>query len=61
MDDLDVVQMMGRAGRPQFDTDGVCVIMTEDSKKDHYVAMTQGRTVIESTLHRSLMWASFIK
>jgi hypothetical protein len=29
----DILQMMGRAGRPQFDDIGVAVIMCEDSKK----------------------------
>ena len=29
----DVLQMMGRAGRPQFDKEGVAVIMCEESKK----------------------------
>lgn len=28
-----LLQMIGRAGRPQFDTSGVAVIMTQDSKK----------------------------
>jgi len=30
----DVLQMMGRAGRPQFDKEGVAVIMCEESKKN---------------------------
>ena len=29
----DILQMMGRAGRPQFDKEGVAVIMCEESKK----------------------------
>jgi ATP-dependent DNA helicase HFM1/MER3 len=28
MSELDVLQMLGRAGRPQFDTSAVAVIMT---------------------------------
>lgn len=28
-----ILQMIGRAGRPQFDTSGVAVIMTQESKK----------------------------
>ncbi|PWN88358.1 P-loop containing nucleoside triphosphate hydrolase protein [Acaromyces ingoldii] len=55
MDDLDILQMMGRAGRPQFDREGVCVIMTENNRKDYYVAMARGETPIESTLHLSLI------
>lgn len=29
----DILQMMGRAGRPQFDKEGVAVVMCEESKK----------------------------
>lgn len=31
--DLDVLQMTGRAGRPQFDKTGVAVIVTEPEKE----------------------------
>ena len=32
----DVLQMMGRAGRPQFDDSGIAVIMVHDVKKNFY-------------------------
>lgn len=32
----DVLQMMGRAGRPQFDDQGVAVIYVHDIKKHFY-------------------------
>lgn len=32
----DVLQMMGRAGRPQYDQHGVAVIMVADAKKSFY-------------------------
>lgn len=32
----DIIQMVGRAGRPQFDTSGVCVIMTDYEMVPHY-------------------------
>ena len=32
----DVLQMMGRAGRPQYDDCGVAVILVHDIKKDFY-------------------------
>ena len=32
----DVLQMMGRAGRPQFDEHGVAVILVHDIKKHFY-------------------------
>ena len=33
---LDVLQMMGRAGRPQFDDQGKAVILVHDVKKHFY-------------------------
>lgn len=32
----DVLQMMGRAGRPQFDDHGVAVVFVHDIKKEYY-------------------------
>lgn len=32
----DVLQMMGRAGRPQYDDHGVAVILVHDTKKHFY-------------------------
>lgn len=32
----DVLQMMGRAGRPQYDDKGVAVILVHDVKKHYY-------------------------
>ncbi|XP_077534711.1 putative ATP-dependent DNA helicase HFM1 [Haemaphysalis longicornis] len=48
--DLVLEQMVGRAGRPQFDTCGTAVIMTKAELKAHYDAQCQGRTVLESNL-----------
>ena len=33
---LEMLQMIGRAGRPQFDTEGLAIIMTENDKVNHY-------------------------
>ncbi|KAL3186310.1 hypothetical protein MRX96_028035 [Rhipicephalus microplus] len=44
-------QMVGRAGRPQYDTCGTAVIMTKSSLKEEYEA--QGQSVLESSLLRS--------
>ncbi|KAI0723937.1 P-loop containing nucleoside triphosphate hydrolase protein [Cerioporus squamosus] len=52
--DLDVMQMIGRAGRPQFDKEGVAVIMCEQELETKYRALAQGQTVLESSLHLSL-------
>ncbi|KAF3912064.1 hypothetical protein ABW21_db0202323 [Orbilia brochopaga] len=46
--DLEVMQMIGRAGRPQFDTTGVAVIMTRKEKKDRYERMISGTEKLES-------------
>lgn len=46
--ELDIIQMMGRAGRPQFDTYGTAVILTTDSMKSHYENFINGSTAIES-------------
>lgn len=32
----DVLQMIGRAGRPQFDDSGVAVVLVQDIKKNFY-------------------------
>ncbi|KAE8223277.1 hypothetical protein CF319_g3670 [Tilletia indica] len=53
--DLDFVQMIGRAGRPQFDTEGVAVVMTETTQKQHYMDLASGNTVIESSLAAELV------
>jgi activating signal cointegrator complex subunit 3 len=44
---LDVQQIFGRAGRPQFDTSGEATIITAHSKLAHYLG--EGRE--EGTMH----------
>ncbi|KAF3926419.1 hypothetical protein AA313_de0205441 [Arthrobotrys entomopaga] len=53
--DLEVMQMLGRAGRPQFDTTGVAVIMTRKEKRDRYEKMISGTEKLESCLHLNLI------
>jgi ATP-dependent DNA helicase HFM1/MER3 len=50
----DVLQMIGRAGRPQFDTFGVAVILTALDQKSNYDQMLENKTVLESSLHKNL-------
>ncbi|GLB34810.1 putative sec63 Brl domain containing protein [Lyophyllum shimeji] len=52
--DLDVMQMLGRAGRPQFDRDGIALILCEESLENKYRALVQGKTILESSLHTNL-------
>lgn len=53
--DLEIMQMLGRAGRPQFDNSAVAVIMTRLDKADRYKKMISGQDVLESTLHLNLI------
>lgn len=52
--ELDLMQMMGRAGRPQFETKGACVIMTDASQKDRYIRLVKGTENLESSLHLNI-------
>jgi ATP-dependent DNA helicase HFM1/MER3 len=46
--DLEVIQMLGRAGRPQFDSTAVAVIMTKQEKVRYYDQMVSGNEILES-------------
>nr|XP_006818661.1 PREDICTED: probable ATP-dependent DNA helicase HFM1-like [Saccoglossus kowalevskii] len=50
-----VLQMIGRAGRPQFDTTATAVIMTRFNTKKKYEALLNGTQNIESSLHLHIM------
>lgn len=45
---LDVLQMFGRAGRPQYETHGVSYICTTSDKVDHYITAVNQQVPIES-------------
>ena len=45
---LDVLQIFGRAGRPQFDTSGHGVIITTHDKLSHYLSLLTNQFPIES-------------
>ncbi|NXV71969.1 HFM1 helicase, partial [Atlantisia rogersi] len=53
--ETDILQMIGRAGRPQFDTTATAVIMTRWSTRMKYIQMLNGADIIESSLHRHLV------
>ncbi|KAF7922103.1 uncharacterized protein EAE98_008314 [Botrytis deweyae] len=53
--DLEVMQMLGRAGRPQFDDSAIAIIMTRMEKADRYKKMISGQDILESTLHLNLI------
>lgn len=45
---LDVLQIFGRAGRPQFDTNGHGIILTTYDKLQHYLSLLTRQNPIES-------------
>lgn len=49
-----LIQMMGRAGRPQFDTEATAVIMTKTFCRDEIEKMLTGKLIIDSHLHKFL-------
>ncbi|KAJ3224159.1 hypothetical protein HK099_000150 [Clydaea vesicula] len=50
----DVLQMMGRAGRPQFDDSGVACVFVQDVKKNFYKKFLHEPFPVESSLHTCL-------
>ncbi|KAL9104182.1 MAG: hypothetical protein Q9163_000834 [Psora crenata] len=53
--DLEVMQMIGRAGRPQFDDSAVAVIITKQEKVRKYEKLVSGEELLESCLHLNLI------
>jgi activating signal cointegrator complex subunit 3 len=50
----DVLQMMGRAGRPQFDDSGVACVLVHEPKKNFYRKFLHEPFPLESSLHLHL-------
>ncbi|PYI11603.1 DEAD/DEAH box DNA helicase [Aspergillus sclerotiicarbonarius CBS 121057] len=53
--DLEIMQMLGRAGRPQFDDSATAVIMTRKKRESHYEKLVSGSESLESCLHLNLV------
>jgi activating signal cointegrator complex subunit 3 len=51
---LDVLQIFGRAGRPQFDVEGTGIIITGHERLAHYLALINRQIPIESTFIKAL-------
>ena len=49
------MQMMGRAGRPQFGNSAVAVIITKQEKYAKYEKLVSGQELLESCLHLNLI------
>lgn len=54
MDLTDILQMMGRAGRPAFDTSGIAIVYTKEAKKVFYKHFLNIGFPVESSLHKVL-------
>ncbi|MCJ1393222.1 Sec63 [Xylographa bjoerkii] len=53
--DLEMMQMLGRAGRPQFGGTATAVIITKQGKVEKYEKLVSGAEVLESCLHLNLI------
>ena len=53
--DLEIMQMLGRAGRPQFDSTAIAVIITKQEKVQKYEKLVSGEELLESCLHLNLI------
>ncbi|TGZ69988.1 hypothetical protein CRM22_003424 [Opisthorchis felineus] len=51
---LDVMQMLGRAGRPQYDTKGQGILITNHTELQYYLSLMNQQLPIESQLISSL-------
>lgn len=51
---FDVQQIFGRAGRPQFDSEGEGIILTSHKQVDEYVRMMANKQCVESHLIEGL-------
>ncbi|CBZ54476.1 RNA helicase-related protein required for pre-mRNA splicing, related [Neospora caninum Liverpool] len=47
---MDVLQMMGRAGRPQYDTSGHAILITQHSELQYYLSLNNQQLPIESQM-----------
>lgn len=54
MDLTDILQMMGRAGRPAFDTSGIAIVYTKQLKKVFYKHFLNSGFPVELSLHKVL-------
>ena len=53
--DLEIMQMLGRAGRPQYENSACAVILTHEDRVERYQKIVSGQDLLESTLHRNLI------
>ncbi|RYZ15868.1 MAG: hypothetical protein EOO70_05830 [Myxococcaceae bacterium] len=51
---LDILQIFGRAGRPQYDVEGHAVLLTHQKSLTHYLGLLTQQTPIESNMIKAL-------
>ena len=51
---LDIMQMLGRAGRPQYDSEGEGIILTQHTELQFYLSLTNLQLPVESQLIKTL-------
>ena len=51
---LDVLQMLGRAGRPQYDSQGEGIILTQHNQLQYYLSLTNLQLPVESQMIKNL-------
>ncbi|VWU51575.1 DEAD/DEAH box helicase, putative [Hepatocystis sp. ex Piliocolobus tephrosceles] len=54
MDILNINQIFGRCGRPQYESHGHAVLITEGTKLYHYIRLLTNNTIIESNLLKNI-------
>lgn len=50
----DIIQMIGRAGRPQYDTSAIACIFTVNDKKEFIKRFLFEKFPVESSLHKQM-------
>ena len=51
---MDILQMLGRAGRPQFDEEGEGIVITSHAEMQYYLSLLNDQLQIESNLMKKL-------
>lgn len=54
---LDVLQMLGRAGRPQYDKKGEGVLLTSHSELQYYLSLMNQQVRYFEHVHANVQWA----
>lgn len=50
------LQMMGRAGRPQYDAEGEAIVITQHAELQYYLSLNNQQLPIESQVGATRFW-----